>query len=176
MGNLKMSQLRHIHTLDKQKEKLYLQENDPLFPVYLFCSFGISLAITIIRFLTLFDDHTDEGPFFMTPGTIIFYVILVIIGVSLAVTYYKDHQVNCLWRILIWFSISFLLIMMTCWDTVKCDIHSNLSPQIAHIEQLDQGNANHECIYKWVSTHLTIVKILNVTSDSSRDTSLILQL
>ena len=88
-----MSPLKHIHTLDFLRERLFFKENDPLFPFYLYCSAAISFAIIIIRFLTLYDEHTDYDTFWYTKGTIIFYLTLIIITVSLFITHFKKYKV-----------------------------------------------------------------------------------
>lgn len=93
METLKLSQLKHIHSLDFEKERQFFRENDPLFPYYLYCSAFISIAIMIIRFLTLYDEHTDLGKFWYSRGSIVFYFTFTIILVSLFVTHYKKYEV-----------------------------------------------------------------------------------
>jgi hypothetical protein len=86
------SQFKHIHTLDLDKERLYLKQSDQLFSLYLYCSIAICVAIMSIRFLTLFDEHSDK--IWFSVGSIICYVTLLIIALSLGITYFMKHQVS----------------------------------------------------------------------------------
>jgi hypothetical protein len=92
------SQFKHIHTLDLDKESLYHKQSDPLFSHYLYCSIAIWVAIMIIRFLTLFDEIDQSNKkierIWLSNGSIICYVTLLIIALSLGINYFMKHQVS----------------------------------------------------------------------------------
>ncbi|CAG2107281.1 unnamed protein product [Medioppia subpectinata] len=165
IDTLKKSTIRHIHTIDLEHERQYLHEKDPLFPFYLYFSALITIAIMIIRFLTLYDEHTDWGTFWYTNGTIVFYLTVSIIAISLYFTHKKKHEISYYYRILIWASISFSLILIACLDVIQCPV-SNRITQEERVEHIDTSHkGSHECLYKW-SRYYTYLAVLALTSIS----------
>ncbi|CAG2165322.1 unnamed protein product [Oppiella nova] len=145
--------LKHIHTLDLKLERLYFQENDPI------------VAIMTIRFLTLYDEHANWGTFWYTNGSIVFYFTVIFIAFSLYITHKKNYEIKYLYRILMWFLITFSLILISCLDVIQCPVSDKFT-QEKTIEDLDRNNGgSHECLYKW-SRYYTYSTVLALTSVS----------
>ena len=92
-------------------EKQFAKQSDPLFCFYLFYSLALCLLLMAIKLLvTQLSLRWIHISLFLTT--------LTFIMASLIYTYYNNHKVSCLLRMLIWFLIASSLVICSLIDIV----------------------------------------------------------
>lgn len=146
--------LKRVHRIDFKRELKYFNQSDPLFPYYLIAALIIAMMIILIRFLSLYDyDHEQKInrlQFLYDNSNLSCYLSIIITLFALVFTLAKRSPVGVIFRLIIWFIITSLLVTSTMLDMAQC--HSFIQPQSSKSSETVQNfNITQECFHRWVN-------------------------
>ncbi|XP_054165902.1 adenylate cyclase type 2-like [Oppia nitens] len=134
-------------------EKVFAQQSDQFFSVYLLCAGWLCLTMMAIKFIIPHTSVNSEHKY-------CFVFTLIVIVVSLVYTFYRSHQLPILLRIGIWFLISSSLLINAVLDIIirHCDRHLNETDVT-----FDELIKLESCAYSWDYTMCVILAMTGVS-------------